>query len=125
LFNCVVLYPAAGLILPGRRNSDSASLLADFEKHGHLALGTLTLMLLLASPFAFYYTLLAVPDEVSTADVLIWSFFLPSNIINYALIASIGVVLLRRKYSWQVAGTIIFAFLEIWGLMAFWSTPGR
>jgi len=124
LFNCVVLYLAAGLILPGRRNSDSASLLADFEKHGHLALWALTLMLLLASPFQFYYTLLVMPDEVSKADALIWSFFLPSNIINYALIASIGVVLLRRKYSWQVAATIIFAFLEIWGLMAFWSMPG-
>lgn len=131
LFNCVVLYLAAGLILPGRRNSDSANLLADFEKHGRLALKTLSLMLLVAVFLNTYSAVLDAPlllaavDIAPTADIVIWSLQQSSNVINYVLLASIGLVILSSKYSWQVAGTTIFAFAELFGLMAAWSEPGR
>lgn len=55
LLNCILLYLSAGLILPGRRNSDSSSLLADFEKHGRLSLVTLALMLIAAIVLNAYY----------------------------------------------------------------------
>jgi len=48
VFICIVLYLSAGLILPGRRNSDSQSLPVDFEKHGCLGLLSLSVMLVVA-----------------------------------------------------------------------------
>ncbi len=55
LFNCIILYLSAGLVLPGRRNSHSESLLMDFEKHGRLSLVTLATMLVVVSILNGYY----------------------------------------------------------------------
>ncbi len=131
LFNCVILYLSAGLILPGRRNSDSASLLADFQKHGRLALMALAFMLLAALGLNIYTEVLDALlvggklVELSKADVVLWGLRQAFNVIIYVLLASIGLVILSRKYSWQLAGTTIFAFAEFYGLMVAWSEPGR
>jgi len=109
LFNCVILYLSAGLILPGRRNSDSANLLEDFEKHGRLALVTLAFMLLVAILLNFYYW----ADLVTTA-----------NALNVVLIASICLVLIPKRFPWQVAGTLIFAITQFLGMVTIWSVPG-
>ena len=109
LFNCVILYLSAGLILPGRRNSDSASLLADFQKHGHLALITLAMMLLVAILLNVYYW----AELVSIA-----------NALNVVLIASICPVLFSKKLRLQLAGTLIFAITQFFGTVFIWSVPG-
>jgi hypothetical protein len=109
LFNCVILYLSAGLILPGRRNSDSANLLEDFEKHGRLALMTLAFMLLVAILLNFYY----------------WTDLLTiANALNVVLIASICLVLFPKRFLWQVAGTLFFAITQFYGMVAVWSVPG-
>ena len=109
LFNCVILYLSAGLILPGRRNSDSANLLEDFEKHGRLALMTLAFMLLVAILLNFYYW----TDLLTTA-----------NALNVMLIASICLVLFPKRFHWQLTGTLFFAITQFYGMVAVWSVPG-
>ena len=109
LFNCVILYLSAGLILPGRRNSDSASLLADFQKHGHLSLITLAIMLLVAILLNFYYW----ERLVSIA-----------NLLNVVLILSICPVLFSKKLPLQLVGTLLFAITQFYGTVFIWSVPG-
>ena len=109
LFNCVILYLSAGLVLPGRRNSDSASLLADFQKHGHLSLITLAFMLLVAILLNVYYW----ERLVSIA-----------NVLNVVLITSICPVLFSKKLPLQLVGTLLFAIAQFYGTVFIWSVPG-
>lgn len=111
LFNCIVLYLSAGLILPGRRNSDSENLLADFAKHGRLALVALALMLFVAIFLNVYFH-----------DARWLS---PANQLNTLLLIAIGLVLSTRKIGWQAAGTLLFAAVQCYGMLMVWSVPGR
>jgi len=110
LFNCVVLFLSAGLILPGSRQSDCTSLIDDFENHGRFSLVMLALMLLVAillNVFQFQDSLL------STINML--------NVILFVLVCC---VLMIRRYGWQVAATLMFAAAQSYGLLAVWSVPG-
>ena len=124
LLNCVILYLSAGLILPGRRNSDSASELEDFEKHGRVAVKTLALYLLVAIFMNTLGWVLSEQVDGSTADMVIWSLVQQSNVVCYLLLISIGLVLLSRNYKIRVAGTLLFASIQLYGLIAVWSIPG-
>lgn len=118
LFNCIILYLSAGLVLPGRRNSDSESLLMDFQKHGRLALITLATMLVVASFLNVYYF----GDLDSYYHFAHW--FPEANILNMALLTMIVMVLLTKRYALQVAGTVMFAIFQMYGMLMIWSLPG-
>lgn len=124
LLNCVILYLSAGLILPGRRNSDSASLLEDFKKHGRVALKTLALYLLMAVFMNTLGWVMLKHINGSTGDVAIWGLGQAANVICYLLLAAICIVLLSKHYRLQVVGTILFAFIQLFGLIVIWSVPG-
>ena len=124
LLNCVILYLSAGLILPGRRNSDSPSLLEDFEKHGRVALRTLALYLIVAVFMNTYGWVMLNQAGESNGSVLIWSLLQVANIVCYLLIASIGMVLFSRNYRIQVLGTLFFALIQLFGMIVIWSVPG-
>jgi hypothetical protein len=111
LFNCVILYLSAGLILPGSRRTNCESLIDDFEKHGRLSLITLSVMLLVA-----------IVLNVFLADGPLLSM---SNALNVVLFSSICLVLSTRKYSWQVTATLIFVIVQLYGLLTVWSVPGK
>ncbi len=118
LFNCIVLYLSAGLILPGRRNSDCDSLLADFEKHGRFALLTLAMMLVVAMVLNVYYF----AELEGYYGLERW---LPAaNVLNLALLAIILLVLLSSNLKLRVAGTAAFAVLQFYGMLEIWSLPG-
>ena len=124
LLNCVILYMSAGLILPGRRNSDSASLLEDFEKHGRLALRTLGLYLLVAVFMNTLGWLLLDQVYVPAGGVVFWSLLQEANVICFMLIAALCIVLFNRSYRWRVLATILFLVLQLFGMMIIWSVPG-
>jgi uncharacterized membrane protein YhdT len=118
MFNCIVLYLSAGLILPGRRNSDSESLLIDFEKHGRFGLLTLAMMLVVALILNVYYF----SDLEGLYDLDHW---LPAaNILNLALLILICLVLFVRNIKLQTFGTVLFAMLQFYGMLQVWSLPG-
>lgn len=111
LFNCVVLFLSAGLILPGSRQSDCASLIDDFQNHGRFALIMLALMLLVAillNVFQLEGSLLSV-----------------ANLLNIILFVSVCCALMIKRYGWQVAATLLFAAVQLYGLLAVWSVPGK
>ncbi len=124
LLNCVILYTSAGLILPGRRNSDSASLLEDFEKHGRLALKTLGLYLLVAILMNTLGWLLLDQVHVPAGEVVFWSLLQEANFILLLLIAALCIVLFNRHYRWRVLATVLFAAIQLFGMMIIWSVPG-
>jgi hypothetical protein len=111
LFNCVILFLSAGLILPGSRRSSCASLLDDFEKHGRFALITLALMLLVAILLNVFH-----------ANGVLLSM---SNVLNVILFVLVCSVLVTKRYSWQMLATLIFAVVQFYGLLAVWSVPGE
>jgi hypothetical protein len=111
LFNCVILFLSAGLILPGSRRSDSASLIDDFQKHGRFSLITVALMLLVAILLNVFH-----------ADGSLLSM---SNLLNVMLFVLVCCVLLVKRYVWQVATTLTFAAIQFYGLLAVWSVPGK
>jgi len=106
LFNCIILYLSAGLVLPGRRNSDSESLLMDFEKHGRLSLVTLATMLVVVSILNGYYF----ADLDSYYHLSHW--LSTANILNIVLLTLIFIVLLTKRFALQVAGTVMSAILQ-------------
>lgn len=118
LFNCIILYLSAGLVLPGRRNSDSKSLLIDFEKHGRLSLVTLAMMLVVACFLNVYY--FGGLDGYYRVDDLLSR----GNILNIALLTLIFTVLFIKRFAVQAVGTVIFAIFQIYGMLMIWSLPG-
>ncbi len=125
LLNCVILYLSAGLILPGRRNSDCASLMEDFEKHGRLALKTLGLYLLVAVFMNTLGWLLMDQVHVSAGEVLFWSIMQAPNIICFILIAALSIVLFNGHYRWRILATALFIAIQLFGMMFVWSQPGN
>ena len=119
LFNCIILYLSAGLVLPGTRNSKSDSLLMDFEKHGRLSLITLAIMLVEVSFLNGYYTG-TIDDYYQVAH---W--ISPANILNLILVTLIFIVLYTKRTALQAAGTIMFALCQLYGILMVWSAPGR
>lgn len=118
LFNCIILYLSAGLVLPGRRNSDCESLLMDFEKHGRLSLITLAMMLVVVSILNGYYS----GDIDSYYHVAHW--FSTANILNIVLLTLIFIVLFTKSFAIRAAGTIMFAIFQLYGMLMVWSIPG-
>jgi hypothetical protein len=118
LFHCIILYLSAGLVLPGRRNSDSESLLADFEKHGRLSLITLAIMLAEVTLLNVYYN----GDLESYYQISHW--LSRANILNLFLLALLSLVLFSRKPAWRATGTVLFALLQFFGMWKVWSVPG-
>lgn len=118
LFNSIVLFLSAGFILPGRRNSDSESLLKDFEKHGRLGLLTLAMMLIVALFLNVYYF----SDSEGLQGLAYW--FPVANRLNLALLILLGFVLFVRNVTVQTVGTVLFAMLQLYGMLNIWSLPG-
>jgi hypothetical protein len=110
LFNCIILFVAAGLVLPRGRRTDCETLLEDFEKHGRLSLITIAIMLVVAILLNVFHV-----------SGTLWSL---ANALNVILIAAVVLILATRRLRWQVLATFIFALVEFYGLLAVWSVPG-
>jgi hypothetical protein len=110
LWHCVLLFLAAGLVLPGpglRQEPDS--LLEDFQNHGRLAL----------IPFAIV-TLDAILNNVLQYGD---TWFSEANILNLVFIMLVLIAFFTRKLMQQTA-TIALGAVLIYGLMYVWSRPG-
>ena len=113
LFHPFLYFLSATLILPTQRDDSVDSLLADFDKHGKLAVIAIGITLFTAIVFNVYV-------GGST-----WSEAMEANILNVILTALIVVVVTSstRRYL-QAAATIAFIVVQLYGILSVWTRPG-
>ena len=110
LWHCILLFLAAGLILPGpgvREVPDT--LLDDFQQHGRLAL----------IPFAVVLLDSIVGNVFQYGDEWLGR----ANVLNMSFIVLVTVAFFAEKY-WRAAATIGTGALLVYGLAFVYSRPG-
>ena len=110
LWHCILLFLAAGLILPGpgvREVPDN--LLDDFQQHGRLAL----------IPFAVVLVDSIVSNVLQYGDEWLGQ----ANVLNILFIVLVVVAFFAGKY-WRAAATIGTGALLVYGLAFVYSRPG-
>lgn len=110
LWHSILLFLAAGLVLPGpgmRETPDS--LLDDFQQHGRLAL----------IPFAIVTVDAIVSNVFQYGDTWLGQ----ANILNMVFIMLVVIAFFTRKIP-QAAATIGLGVLLVYGLAFVWSRPG-
>ena len=89
------------------------SLLADFDKHGKLAVIAIGITLFTAIVFNVY------------VGGLTWSEAMEANILNVILTALIVVVVTSStRRHLQAAATIAFIVIQLYGILSVWARPG-
>ena len=113
LFHPFLYFLGASLILPTQRDDSMDSLLADFDKHGKLAVIVIGITLFTAVVFNVY------------VGGLTWSEAMEANILNVILTALIVVVVTSStRRHLQAAATIVFIIIQLYGILFVWSRPG-
>ena len=109
-FHAVLLFLGAGLILPGNRDA-SPNLLSDFDQHGRLALIPLAMVLIVAIPLNVYQ------HDAAWMDL--------ANLLNVPLALLSAFVFSSRQRGWQGLATLMFGFIQVYGMATVWSQPGN
>lgn len=110
LWHCILLFLAAGLILPGPGlREEPESLLDDFQQHGRLAL----------IPFAIVTLDSIFINVLQYGDAWLGQ----ANVLNIIFIVLVLIAFFSRKLL-QQAATFSLGAVLIYGLMYVWSRPG-
>jgi hypothetical protein len=111
MLHSILVFLGAGMILPASREPNTDCLLADFNKHGRLALIPLLAMHFLAWPMNMY---------MSNA-----SLFDKSNYLNVVMIVVIAVGFKATRFAWQATAATTYLAILIYAALAVWSRPGH
>ncbi len=113
LFHPFLFFLSAILILPTQRDDSMDNLLADFDKHGKLAVIVIGILLFMSIVFNVY------------VGGFTWIEVMEANILNAILTAlTIVVVTSSTRRHLQAAATIAFIAVELYGILCVWSRPG-
>lgn len=110
LWHCILLFLAAGLVLPGPGVHDVPdSLLDDFQQHGRLAL----------IPFAIVTVDSIVSNVLQYGDAWLGE----ANVLNMIFIVLVLIAFFTKRY-WRAAATIGVGAVLVYGLAFVYSRPG-
>ena len=117
-YGLILIHPfmyllATSLLWPGHSVNHTDSMRVDFEKNGRWAVAVIASTLYLAIVLNVY------------AYGSTWTEVINANILNIILAAlSTAVVVFSDRHRWQVAATLAFLAIQMYGMLFVWSRPG-
>jgi hypothetical protein len=111
MLHSMLVFLGAGMILPASREPNTDCLLADFNKHGRLALIPLLAMHFLAWPMNMYMSGAPLVDE--------------SNYLNVIMIVVIAVGFKATRFAWQATAATTYLAILIYAALTVWARHGH